>query len=939
MKKLFFTLIFIAGFIFAQYAQEIPQDAPLNPSFVNYLNKIKSSKEEYLKGYIPPPLKKDFTGYNSPKSVQFDASYDLRTAGSGGTSLLTPVKNQGSCGACWTFATMGSIESRWKIQGLGDFNLSEDNLNNCHGFLFPSCEGGNLDMAASYMSRKSGPMLETQDVYSVTPNACPTGLTEQAYIPEIVYVPNDAASIKQAILDYGALYTVMHYDDAYYNSGNYTYYYSGTNDVDHAVLLVGWDDNKATAGGTGAWIIRNSWGAWGQSGFFYISYNDSKVNEEVGYFPTRIAYNSNINIYAYDDLGATSATGYGSNTAYGLIKYVASANQQITQIGTWLSQSNSTVSIEIYDDFDGSNLSNLLSSISNQSKGLPGYYSFDLTNPVNTASGNDFYIKIQYNTPSYNYPVPTEKNISGYASVSLETGKCWISSNGSSWLAVGSGTSYLYDVAIKAYTIAFSDQTSTFTGTGNWGDAARWNNGIPSSAVNATIDGTCTIAANASCKNLTINNTRSATLNSSKILNVSGNFLINSASSGTGQFKNSGGTLTISGTKTIQRYLSGNQWHMVSSPVISATAAVFNGFYLKLYNPATSLYDYISSASQVLTPGSGYFAKKTSDATVSFIGTPNTGTITPTIATGWNLVGNPFACALDWSATTRTNIAGSTMYLWNGSTFLTHNGVAGTADSKYVSSGQGFFVNATGAGLSFPASAQTISSQSFYKESKSGLADIVYVKAIMGENEYETIIYFDASATNDFDTESDALLLSSGNEEIPELFTTATDNAKLCINTLSALPNNVTVPLSIDCAAGEVTISASHLENFNENTGITLADQVTQQTTNLKTSTYSFMHDGTTKDRFLLHFGPAASVENLNTEAMNVYAFNHSVFVQNPTNETGIINVFDITGKMLASKQIITGLNKFDFNLPSASYIIKVKTATQNINKKVVIVK
>lgn len=287
MKKLLisFGILHIA---LLSIGQSIIQESPVNPDFIKYLEESKSgrfnfqTKSGFGLGQIPSPLKKNFDAFlssHNPKAAITDAKYDLRTAGAGGSSLLTSVKNQGGCGSCWTFATMGSIECRWKILGFGDNNLSEDNLNNCHGFLFASCEGGNLDMSTSYLSRKSGPMSETDDPYTATPNACPTGLTEQAYIPDVRYVPNDMNSIKQALIDYGALYTNLYYDDLYFNDGDNTYYYDDVSSTNHAVLLVGWDNNKLTAGGTGAWIIKNSWGTgWGENGFFYVSYNQYFVN-------------------------------------------------------------------------------------------------------------------------------------------------------------------------------------------------------------------------------------------------------------------------------------------------------------------------------------------------------------------------------------------------------------------------------------------------------------------------------------------------------------------------------------------------------------------------------------------------------------------------------------------------------------------------------------
>ena len=349
--------------------QVLPLRSPVNPDYVKFQDELNKGNinnltiEGHGLGYLPPAFKPDFSAYvrmNNPLTLP--AIYDMRTNG-----RMTSVKDQGGCGSCWTFATMGSIESRWKVLGLGDNDLSENNLKNCHLFDWGPCFGGNFNLSSAYMSRRAGPINETADPYVAAVQSCTTGLTPVAYEYSSCFLPPDIAVIKQILMDYSAVYTTFYWQDASYNASNYTYYYSGSANPNHAVTIAGWDDTKITAGGTGAWIIKNSWGSsWGENGYFYISYNDNKMLSENGYFQPRLAYSANTRIYHYDDFGMIDSWGYGSSIAYGLEKFVATNDWPVTKIGTWCAASNASFDIEIYDTFDGGTLSGLLGSITNQ---------------------------------------------------------------------------------------------------------------------------------------------------------------------------------------------------------------------------------------------------------------------------------------------------------------------------------------------------------------------------------------------------------------------------------------------------------------------------------------------------------------------------------------------------------------------------------------------
>jgi len=450
--------MFFFSFNASLFGQEL-QKAPLNPEFQKYQSnlylKLYQSTGGHSLGLIPEPILPNFV-QTTPifkQTTVFASKYDLRTAGPNGTSLVTSVKDQGNCGACWSFSTMGAIEGYAKKFGLGDYDLSENNIKECHGFLISACDGGNTSMASAYLARKSGPISELNDPYNDKIIGCRNNIYPEFWVSDIRYLPNDPSVMKQSILDYGAITSSFYYGDSYFNSTNNTYYSTGQTTTNHEVLIVGWDDNKVTAGGTGAWIAKNSWGpSWGDGGYFYISYNDSKINTTVSSIRNIEPRVLNSSMFDYDQLGVMSAYGYSANDAYGLIKFsTGSKNYTLKRLSTFMQSGPGTVRFEVYSSFNGSTLSNLLGTITDKTCDLPGYYTFDLSTPIQLAANTDFYVKVYYNTTGYNYPIPVETASSGYATPVIESGKCWISSTGTNWTAFGSDQSVKADLTIKAY--------------------------------------------------------------------------------------------------------------------------------------------------------------------------------------------------------------------------------------------------------------------------------------------------------------------------------------------------------------------------------------------------------------------------------------------------------------------------------------------------------
>jgi C1A family cysteine protease len=226
-----------------------------------------------------------------PQMEGAPVTLDWRNIGAvSAVSYVSPVKNQGSCGSCWAFATTAGLESQVMISGGGiPIDLSEQILVSCSGV--GSCSGGSSSSASSYI-RDVGLPLESCFKYTATNNLCSSACLDwknNTYSIKGWHTAGTTVdSIRSALYTYGPIVAAMHvYNDfTSYRSGVYSYT-TGSYLGAHAVLVVGYDDTQQ------AFIVKNSWGSgWGEAGYFMIAYS------EVG-GTSRFAYST----MAYDGYG------------------------------------------------------------------------------------------------------------------------------------------------------------------------------------------------------------------------------------------------------------------------------------------------------------------------------------------------------------------------------------------------------------------------------------------------------------------------------------------------------------------------------------------------------------------------------------------------------------------------------------------------------------
>jgi autotransporter-associated beta strand protein len=255
---------------------------------------------------------------------------------------------------------------------------------------------------------------------------------------------------------------------------------------------------------------------------------------------------------------------------------------------------------------------------------------------------------------------------------------------------------------------------------------------------------------------------------------------------------------------------------------------------------------------------------------------------------GWSLIGNPYACAVNWASVTKSNVS-TTFATWNVNNagrgnYVYHSGSVGTGNgaSNIINSGQSIFVQTTAANPSITfteASKVTSAPPSHFKKS---LSDVLNIDIFIGDRAYDALtVMFDANTSNNYDVQDFIKLV---NPEI-NFYSYLVDGTKLAMNSMKELTSETIVPLGLNGVfnGGSYELKFSNQNTFN-NSEVYLKDKFINKTYDLKSInnlTFNVTADSNSfgENRFELIFSKSAT--GLNNE---LSSSNNFIVFPNPAN-------------------------------------------------------
>lgn len=478
--------------------------APLSEAYQAYLE-LSSEEQAALRTPLAVDRPSSLELSSMGESAALPERFDAREAG-----YLAPVKDQMNTNSCWTFSSTSNLANYLNktapLPGGKSYDFSPKHLEFSTA-LFPTDlqnpwalsrtadTGGNQFPAIAYFLRGSGPVDNAGAMaFSRYPQSSGGNVTVpyparadlfqkvSAQVMDYLFYPDLdetqlaeslaalRAQMKQGVLDYGSVDVGILWENQSknFNRDHNCFYNPNTRvSTNHAVLLVGWDDNfpreNFNSGRRprqdGAWIIQNSWGTDTQeSGFFYVSYEELSLYELSGTVTGAQNAVDYDNAYVLDPLGLNQRLNFfpGDDVLYAANVFTRTGGQESLTAVTFASAGN--VDYEVYVT-DGTLSAAGTPVASGSLSSSMGYTTVEI-NPV-PLEGDKFAVIVAYSSSDGTGGIPLESKLEGsYSSASAPSGSSFYSdSKTGGWVELSTAQNYSSNCCIKAFTKNTSGRT------------------------------------------------------------------------------------------------------------------------------------------------------------------------------------------------------------------------------------------------------------------------------------------------------------------------------------------------------------------------------------------------------------------------------------------------------------------------------------------------
>ncbi|UPQ77975.1 T9SS sorting signal type C domain-containing protein [Flavobacterium azooxidireducens] len=410
-----------------------------------------------------------------------------------------------------------------------------------------------------------------------------------------------------------------------------------------------------------------------------------------------------------------------------------------------------------------------------------------------------------------------------------------------------------------------------------------------------------------------------------------------------------------------------------SSPVANQNLLDFspntftNRFYV--YNPSTNQYNTIAPSTNDFEVGTGYLIRMPDDHPATptvwngeFNGVPNNGDVTVTVANDtYNAVGNPYPSTIDAEDFINTNSLTEAIYFWRKTNNATTSSYAtftlagetgpeasegdplGLVPNGVIQVGQGFIVKSTSTSINFDNTMRIADNNNQFLRNSSEIENNRIRLTVTGANGFysQVLVNYRSEATNDFDATLDGRYLNDS----PNAFFTILNQEPFVIQA-RALPFENTDVVSLGfktTTAGTFSIVLNQKDGvFTDNSEIFIKDNALGIWHNITTAPYEFVSEaGTFSERFELVYQEALSVDEalVNANSFIVLKENNGLTVRSAQEEIATVNVFDLSGRLIASSQNNSSTNVVIPLGTTQTQVLLLQVITQkgiNLTKKVI---